>query len=202
MKKKKNKIVEEEIVSFENFETKFYVYYDDETKEILSVSNEKNSVFTNFIEIPFERYEFLVSGAEKFSEYRIGTRLDNTLGLIPVTENKYAFKNEILSWITEPPTDSTELVLEWNKENKVWKFELSSRCLSTLSLYITNQQLLFFIILESDFDFLIRTIQVDAYNLTLGPVYIPFNSKFEEDVGRISVSTKTVFKSYGLYINE
>ena len=67
-----------------------------------------------------------------------------------------------------------------------------------------STQLMFFVTLETDFDFLIRTIFVKISNILADDkVSIPFESTLESNIDRISISTKNVFKSYKLkVINE
>jgi hypothetical protein len=182
----------------------YYAYYDKNTNALLSVTNEKLSLYTDYLEIDFDTYEKLVTGKEKFSEYLLGnikTEGKTSLVLMPKIKHAYYFKNTLLEFITEPPTRQTELTVEWNTSKKEWLFFLSKDAELRLRSKIANSKLLFFIILESDYDFLIRTIDIDANELcsTLC-VGIPFNSKIEQSIDKISVSTKLTFESYGLRI--
>ena len=59
----------------------------------------------------------------------------------------------------------------------------------------------FFITLQDDLDFLIRTIFIEKDSLmNTEYVSIPFNSNKELDIKTISISTRAIFKSYRLYI--
>jgi hypothetical protein len=63
--------------------------------------------------------------------------------------------------------------------------------------------LVFFVTLETDFDFLIRTIFVDSVDLISSKqISVPFTTKIEKRIDKISISSKLVFKTYGLKINE
>jgi len=62
------------------------------------------------------------------------------------------------------------------------------------------ETLTFFITLETDFDFLVRTITFNIKDLVLDKVCVPFVSSVEEKIDKISISTKSLFSSYGLTI--
>jgi hypothetical protein len=57
--------------------------------------------------------------------------------------------------------------------------------------------------LETDFDFLIRTVYIKLHDiLKAGKLVYSFESKFESQIDIISISTKRFFDSYGLKIND
>ena len=58
---------------------------------------------------------------------------------------------------------------------------------------------MFFVTLESDFDFLIRTIFIEPYELrTKKKIIIPFETEYEKDVDKISIASKLSLQSYGI----
>lgn len=183
----------------------YYAYYDKVTNALLSVTNEKLSMYNDYLEIDFDTYEKLVTGKEKFREYLLGNvkaEGKTSLVLMPKVEHAYYFKNTLLEFVTELPTRQTELTVEWNKSKKEWLFFLNKDAELRLRSKIADSKLLFFIILESDYDFLIRTIDIDANELCSSLcVGVPFQSNIENAIDKISVSTKLTFESYGLRIN-
>ena len=66
---------------------------------------------------------------------------------------------------------------------------------------VLTPKLVFFVTLETDFDFLIRTIFIDTQDL-LSSKYlaIPFISTLETKIDKISISSKLVFQTYKLRI--
>lgn len=183
---------------------KFYAYYDKKTSTILCVSNEKNNSYENGIEISYDIFEKLVSGKEKFTDYKVDIITNDEgsyLGLIPLYEQGYSFKNNLLKWIIQEPTDDTDVIVEWDRIIKHWIFYTNKSGSQRISSGVVPSKLEFYVLLESDFDFIIRTIVIDTKEL-LGKLYIPFESSFENDINKISIATKIVFNSYGLIIKD
>ena len=180
-------------------ETKYYVYYDKETGTILSVTNEIHSFYQHNVEISFDSYERLVSGIDKFSDYRIGTKVDGAIGLVLLEEERYNFKNKLLTWIDSMPSRKTDFIVEWHRATQVWKFSLSEYGKSRLITDVP-QIVSFFVTLHSDFDFLVRSFDIKVPGLFVEPVYLPFENKFEDDITQLEIATKTGNFSYGLVI--
>lgn len=180
-----------------------YVYFDKKTGSILSVGNEINRGYEHGIRVSFEDAEGLISGRLKFKDYLVGYRRDETgnteLAVVPNTDQGYAFKNNVFEWITED-NDKAECLVTWNKKQSRWEFSISKEAASAYDIMLAPK-LLFFVTLESDFDFLIRTIIIDLADLISSEsVNIPFESNVETKIDKISISSKLVFKSYGLRI--
>jgi len=49
----------------------FYVYFDNETKNILSITNEINDTLKYYISKPFDEVEKFISGEKNFNSYKI-----------------------------------------------------------------------------------------------------------------------------------
>ena len=66
---------------------------------------------------------------------------------------------------------------------------------------VVAPKLVFFVTLENDFDFLLRTIFINLADLiTSDVISFPFESNIEHKIDKISISSKLIFKSYGLRI--
>lgn len=182
---------------------KYYVYYDKKTGNILSVTNEKSSRYEYGIEVPFADIEKFMLGEWKFQDYTIGYKNPDdrsTLGVLSRDHLGYTFKNNMVEWVTEQPKNA-DCIVEWDKVNKCWNFYLDDEFKKTYNNTILDTQLMFFVTLETDFDFLIRTIFVKISKLLSDKVVsLPFESNLEMDINRISISTKNVFKSYKLKV--
>lgn len=192
MAKKKNK---------ENI--KYYVYYDSKTGRIFSVTNEVNTAYDSAIEPTDYEVNKLLTGEWSFLNYVVGYKklADGSVvkAVVPASDNEYSFKHSSFEWITEN-SNNADLQVEWDYNRKKWIFSLSPQFKnSSNEIFVT--QLLFFITLESDFDFLIRTIHINAQELIDNDaVEVPFISNNEHDINKISISSKLVFRSYNLKI--
>lgn len=185
---------------------KYYVYYDNKTGRICSVGNERNNEYEHGIEVPFEDVENLISGVWKFSDYQVGYKRSKSgsavLGIIVSGDQDNPFRSNAFECITQTSTDS-DCIVEWNKVEQAWKIKLSSKFRSTYNSNMLLTKLFFFVTLEGDFDFLVRTITIDMESLLDKDIVIPFESSMEQQIDKISISTKLVFKTYGLrVINE
>jgi hypothetical protein len=180
----------------------YYAYYDPNTNQLLSVTNEKISLYSDYLEVDFDTYERLVTGREKFSDYLLGhikTEDKTVLKLIPVVEQAYSFKNTMLEVISENKIKDPELIVEWHGINKEWNFFVSATAKGRLNVKLDSAKILFFIILESDYDFLIRTIIIDSQELLSQKcVGIPFISEIENHIGKLSVASRLIFESQTL----
>ena len=188
--------------SFELPKETYYAYYDKISKVLLAITNEVHPEYTDFLEVDFDTYERLVSGKEKFSDYLLGHVKEEektVLKLMPKLEHAYHFKNTMLEIIVDDVTKNTDLIVEWNNVNKEWNFFLSQEGKSRLAQRTTDSKILFFVILESDYNFLIRTIDINSNDLvTKYCVGIPFTTDIETQLDKISIATKLIFESYGL----
>lgn len=182
---------------------RYYVYYDKKTGAILSATNEKSTVFDHGIEVDFSDIEGLLSGKDDFKDLVVGyKRLANNstvLAVLPSGVSGVTFRNNVFEWIEENP--HADCIVEWNGPKSSWKVSLVSAVKNTYTDYILTSKLVFFVTLESDLDFLVRTIYIDLqYLLDQKSVEIPFNTSLEHKIDKISISSKLVFKSYGLKV--
>lgn len=184
----------------------YYAFYDEQTTQITSVSNEPPPQDVAGIVISYEQFDRFVSGVDKFHNYAIGyiKTPDNktVLSIIPTGDQDYVFKNNLFEWIVEKPDDETELTVIWNKPTKSWCFRTSASSRTRLSSALAPKNLLFFVMLQDDFDFLIQTIEIPTENIISNDIEMPFISKFEENINEITISSKLFFESYGLLVNE
>ena len=195
------------IQGFSNPEPVYYAYYEKSTGELISITNEKSVVHDHGIEITEGEYQKLLNGVELFSKYRVGYAKTpegkTALALVPITDHGYSFRSNMFEWIVDPPTTDTELTVVWNKEETQWDFILSKECKNKMSDALVPSKLLFFVMLGSDFDFLVRTIDIPTNDLiTSDKISIPFNTHLETRIDKISIATKLLFNTYGLSVYE
>lgn len=178
----------------------YYVYYDNKTKRILSITNEASSVYENGLKVDFEDVEKFLNGTwhvkDFLVDYYAGT---SELGILSKVDQSVNFENNEFNLIYEKD-GFAEFIVEWNKENKSWYFQLDPGYKATVN-GVFNSGLTFFVTLESDHDFLIRTITIDADQLLSNfHVGVPFIESIEEDISKISISTRMIFKNYKLKV--
>jgi hypothetical protein len=148
-------------------------------------------------------HERLSNGDEKISQWMVSSvtvpNSEPVLELIPRKFKGLNFKNNSFDLILDNPLHDTELTIEWSGITKHWVIGLSPSIQTTImGKHFATDKLSFFVVLENDFDFLIRSIYVSPYELADKKVYIPFSTKLEENINNIAVVTRKIFNSYGL----
>ena len=183
----------------------YYACYDEKTRRIIGVTNEDNGNYENKLEIPVEDYIDFVSGKKQIFDYiveHVGPPGSTTFEVIPIKTNSFQFKNNLLETVSKF-SDNSELTVYWNGKNKSWDFSIDANAAEREKKLAKDFKLIFFITLENDYDFLVRTITFDLHQIIWNKlVSIPFVSSLEDDSRKISISTKKHFNSYRLVINE
>jgi hypothetical protein len=184
---------------------KYYAHYNKTDGKVFSISNERIAGHDQTIEITFEEYAEFVQDITKMLNYIVGYRKNNlgktVLSLMQVTDQLYGFRNSLFEWINESPRKDTELIVTWNSDSKSWIFSMSEQAKIRMADNVVTS-IPFFVLLENDFDFLIRTIIIEINELMINDIEIPFVSKFENHIDKISIASRLTFESYGLIINE
>jgi hypothetical protein len=178
-----------------------YVYYDKQSGDILSITNELSSKYDTGFETPTADVKFLLDGTHKFRDFKISYKKQKdgsaALAIVAREDIDYSFKNNLFEWIEET-TDDTECIVTWNLKSKRWEFSVSDQFKKTYSDKLLVPQLIFFVTLESDLDFLIRSIIIDFNSIMSKDIYVKFENDIEEKIDKISISTRIVFKNYKL----
>lgn len=179
----------------------YYVYYDPITGDIQAISNELDKTYKAGIQVDFDDVSGFLSGKMRMFDYKIGYKKlpnkDVVLGIVHKDSNGYSFKNNVFEWIREDNANADCLVT-WNGNKKSWVIQLSNN-VKRFTNIVLQDRAIFFVILEDDFDFLVRTIDIRLGELLENEnVEIPFASKLEHDFDKIAIASRMTFKSYGL----
>lgn len=183
----------------------YRIYFNLETGELLAASNEVRSEYDYSLTVQYDQYESFVSGNEEFKNWSaVKTKtFDNEYGVELVRKEfqGHTFRNNMFEWIVDPPTKTTELIVHWDELNNQWIFMISNGARQRYyDKQIATKIIKFFITLENDFDFLIKTIDIELHDLLSDKVIVPFTTTLESQIDKISISSKTVFDSYGLKV--
>lgn len=179
----------------------FYVYFD-ETGTIQGIFPGPNPESTHsFISVEFKRVEKFILGSENTANYLVSLVDKDTPMMVKRTED--AAGNTNLLQTIEPTSSNATLNIEWDLQNKQWRFYIDSEVKSQFNSLGLITPLLFFITQKRNANFLLNTIQLDMRDLLSNEsINVPWISRTEEDFSNVSVSTKRFFDSYGLLKNE
>ncbi len=183
----------------------YRIYFNLETGELLAAANEVRPEYDHSLIVQYSQYEEFVSGNEEFKNWSaVKTKtFDNEYGVELVRKEfqGHTFRNNMFEWIVDPPTKTTELIVHWDELNNQWIFMISNGARQRYyDKQIATKIIKFFITLENDFDFLIKTIDIELHDLLSDKVIVPFTTTLESQIDKISISSKTVFDSYGLKV--
>lgn len=197
-------LTEEEIaaaLSVSNFSTKYYVYFE-ENGDISSISNERKTDRSNFLEFEHSEVEQFLTGKENYLQYKLSLMDKDTPALIKKSEYEYYTKS-VFTPIDYPSDSETKLRVVWNGTDSTWEFSLSDDYKERLRRLGLTTKLMFFVSLDKNVNFVIRTILVDMHQLVYNSkVVVPFAIKEENEKKLIALSTKKFFDSYGLTVYE
>lgn len=184
-----------------NFASIYYVYFNT-SGDILCITNEKDINKTDsFLEIEYSRVEKFLSGNELIKNYKIVLSDDTTHALVKKTQELSYITN--IFQIIDAPTSTALLVVTWDKIMKQWVFKIDTEYKKQLKSLGLSSRLLFFVTLDSNINFLIRSIEIDLKELVgTSSIAIPFVSDAETSIESITLSTRRFFDSYGLLLNE
>lgn len=186
-------------------ESKYYAYYDDVDGKLISVSNQIIPQFDHSIEVTLDEYSKLVTGVHKFIDYHVGVVIDAEGNPVKgLVSNQVAientFKNRLLAWI-DSETDLANIEIHWDQFNKQWIFVASDDLRQQYyDNKLPNTSVSFFITLGQDPNFLLRTIDIDFKTITLDKVAVGFESKYEERIKDVAVTSNLATLDYSLKI--
>jgi len=184
----------------------YFAYFDPVTEHLLAVTCGPHHVFTHYAKLTKDQFTDINSCKVSFDECII----DRYVNATGITEHRlitkqiadeFAFKS--IEWVSAPVTVNTEFVVKWNKKLKQWTFVITPAGRSVLQGALYDSTIVFFITLETDFDFLLRTFYLRIHDLLkFGEITYSFDSTIEDDINKLSITTRTFFQQYGLEIHD
>lgn len=199
---------EEDIVPYEllaqslalsNIVLPYRVYFDKDTGDILSVTNEASTLYDCFVEFDFDIVKDFLNGTSQSKDFQVTFIDQNT----PRIVSKY--EDDISAvFLTNAP-----VVTNWDSmftiENyptfKKWGFQVRNDQREILKKYNLNTTLEIYIIDKRNMNFIYRTIKVSINELIKKDREIVYyHSDKEGDIDNIAVYVKQFFSTVGYYI--
>jgi len=177
----------------------YRVYFDKDTGDILSVTNEASTQYDYFVEFEFDIVKDFLNGVSQFKDFQITFIDQNT----PRIVSKY--EDDITAvFLTQAP-----LVTNWDSmftiENyptfKKWGFQIRNDQREILKKYNLNTTLEIYVIDKRNMNFIYRTIKISINELIKKDREIVYyHSDKEGDINNTVVYVKQFFSSVGHYI--
>jgi hypothetical protein len=175
------------------------VYFDKDTGDILSITNEPSVLYDCFVEFEFDVVKDLLNGNSRFKDFQITFVDQNT----PKIVSKY--EDDIHAvFLTRVP-----LVNNWDSmftiENypllKKWGFQVRSDQKELLLRYNLNTTLEIYVVDNLNMNFIYRTMKLSVNELiNKDRELIDYQIDKEGDIKNISVYVKQFFSSVGYQI--
>ena len=175
----------------------YKIYFDNVTGDIHAITNEVNSAYSHYIELPSTDVEDFLSGKLNYSTYRVS--------YTSPTESKIVQKDaqhddqRVLVHVPVLKSFNGALSIKNNVKTKQWAFKLSKEEKSHIKKYKISFRLEFYMTFLNNASFLIRTIKIDTIDLAYNDtVYVDHITLTEQSLNKIKFYTTPFFKSYGL----
>lgn len=181
------------------FALQHYLYYDSKTGDPYKVCFRDPPEDACAIKISNDQANEFMTGKAWINHYQV-LFIKGKLEIVKKDNLNYnhTFKNKTHYYINDDVEDPDCQVI-WNQKEKHWNFTFSEKIKDMLESKLVISKLMFFVTLQTDFNFLIRIIELNSNNiLEKSSFSIPFLSTFENDIEKISISTYAVLNTYGL----
>lgn len=165
----------DQAIAMGNLSTLYKVYFDKDTGDILSITNEENLNYTNSIDAEYATVKDLLTGKKQVSNFKIAFSETATPEIVSKITSDISF-----SVIEEVPN-----VDNWNNvftiENypllKQWGFQLRPDQRIMLQKYNLNTIFDVFVVDPDNYNFLIRSIKLSLKDIIENDrVYVSHNS--------------------------
>jgi hypothetical protein len=177
----------------------YRVYFEKDTRDILSITNEASLHYDCFVEFEFDIVKEFLNGTSRSKDFQVTFIDQNT----PRIVSKY--EDDISAvFLTSAP-----VVTDWDSmftiENyptfKKWGFQIRNDQREILKKYNLNTTLEIYIIDKRNMNFIYRTIKVSINELIKKDREIVYyHSDKEGDIDNIAVYVKQFFSTVGYYI--
>lgn len=178
----------------------YRVYFDKDTGDILSITNEPSSIYECFVEFEFDIVKELLNGSSRVNDFQITFIDQNTPKIVSNYEDDLT-----TVFLTRAP-----IVTNWDSmftiENylslKQWGFQIRPDQKEILKKYNLNTTLEIYVTDKHNMNFIYRTIKVSINELIKkDKEMIDYSSDKEGDVANTAVYVKQFFSTVGHVIS-
>jgi len=194
---------DEELLSLwnQNFIDEYRIYFDKETGNVHSITNEKTDNGYDSIEVDFKDVERFLTGKDNFIFYRLEIDDEGAVKFVNKKESPVVFKSNIIEYVRVVDNNTAVLQVEWTPTS--WVFKISDKFLTNPRSKSLNSKINFFVTRENNINILIRNIQIKIKDLVNnGSFTVPFETDEETQINDIAMFTLPFFESYGMTIND
>lgn len=199
-----NDIVPDDLINaslaLSNFNQKYFVYFDQDSGDILAVTNELNPNKKNFLEFDLTDVSDFLNGFKSINKFKISFVNQEKPSIV----SKYA--DDIISpnSLIEVPRVSdwkNIFTIENHLYHKQWGFQVREDHKSLLQPFNLDYTINFYVVDSKSDNVLIRHVPIKMKNLVLNEKYIvEHQTSFESKPDKIKIFVRKFFTSNGLVV--
>ena len=178
--------------------SKYLVYFDPTTSNILTITNERRLDLSSFFEIDFEKVKMFLTGQQDPGNYKVVSNPSKTFEIVSKIVSHVSRSSSLVPIKLSNNTDSS-LTLIHSSKSKSWLITLSLSEQRRLINDIINYKINIFVTSRNNKNMLYRMISLELADLVKHQtITIPFTSSIEDNLSLISLSTVKFLESYNL----
>jgi hypothetical protein len=178
--------------------SKYLVYFDPTTSNILTITNESRSDLSSFFEIDFEKVKMFLTGQQDPGNYKVVSNPSKTFEIVSKIISHASRSSSLVPITLSNNTDSSLTIVHSNK-SKSWIVTLSVSEQRRLINDIINYRINIFVTSRNNKNMLYRMISLELADLVKHQtITVPFTSTMEDKLSSISLSTVKFLESYTL----
>jgi hypothetical protein len=177
----------------------YKVYFDKDTGNILSVTNEESSTYDHFVEFEFNFVKDFLNSKLQLRDYII-TFVDQST---PKIVSKYQDDIQTVTLMQVPSVDNWDsmFTIENYPLVKQWGFQVRPDQKDILEKYNINTTLEIYIVDKNNMNFIYRTVKLLVNDLIKKDrEFVSYLTDKEGDISNIAVYVKHFFSSVGYQI--
>lgn len=176
--------------------SKHRVYFNKDTGDIFSVTNEPNLEFSDYIEFDSAEVIDFLTGTKDIFQYRLVFISDTNT---PLFVKKFESVDSILlSEVPDVVGEESGFIIENYPDIKMWSFKLSQTEKASFKNFSLSTKVEIYVVDIDNSNFLYRTISIPFEELLVEDrVMIEHESTIEQKTKRIKVLTNKFFLNFG-----
>lgn len=177
----------------------YRVYFDKDNGNLLSITNEENLDYTNYVEFEYELVRDFLLGKYQLAKYKIIFVDQNT----PKIVSRFDDTSTGIFLTKVQPVDNWDsmFTIENYPTFKKWGFHIRADQKALLSKYNLNTTLEVYVVDKQNMNFVYRTIKISMNELIKKDREIVYyHSDKEGDIANTVVYVKQFFSTVGHYV--
>jgi hypothetical protein len=173
---------------------KFFVYFNKDTGDIKSITNESTNNLDTYITLPYTQISEFVSGKKSIFDYRVILYS----GEPTFVKNVYDINSTLITEVPDKEEKDGILIENFTSLGE-WRFSISESKKAQFEKYNLNSFIEIYIVDIDNFNYLYRTIKIQISELVKNNSFVvTHKTSLEKKSKRIKVLTNTSFSEINI----